>query len=141
MLGVWYNLCTRAVDLAGRAGHWESGKILVASILFRPRLAFIIASLYLWDVNLIKIGRSLFTSPAATFPTRWLLSMALSGNVTPMVLATVLTMSSVLSAGTSGTGLMRRQFLPLYGSKESPCPSLRPCPSAPLSPSATGWKT
>ena len=29
-----------AVDLAGRAGHWESGKILVASILFRPRLAF-----------------------------------------------------------------------------------------------------
>ena len=33
-----YSLCTRKVDLAGRAGHWESGKILVASILFRPGL-------------------------------------------------------------------------------------------------------
>ena len=66
-----------------------------------------------------RIGRSLFTPPAVTFPTRWLLSMALSGRVTPIVLATVLTMSSVLSEGTSGTGLIRKQFLLLYCSKES----------------------
>ena len=32
---------------AGRATGSQSGKILVASILFRPRLAFIIASLFL----------------------------------------------------------------------------------------------